>query len=169
MYKIISEDILLIYKTPYDTVVRYFYNVHYEMREINKFLPERPLNMLEDKFVKEYTYNPQFVIHAALKENDVYDWKPESPIQIYYCEGDEQVSYKNALVAYETMKKNGSKLVQLRHAGKKFNHSECAIYSSIYTKLFFDSIRNGSKKGNKGNIFRRILISLGRMVDKGSF
>jgi hypothetical protein len=169
VYKIIPDDFYQIYKSPYDTVVKFFYNGQYEMGEINKYLPNRPVEMIEEKYVKEFTENPQFALHAAIKDNDVYNWKPESPMQLCYCKGDEQVTYKNAIVAYEAMKKNGSNMVKLRHGGKKFNHFKCAIYSSMYTKLFFDSIRNGSKKGNRGNIFKRILIGLGRMADKGSF
>ena len=169
VYKVIPGDILQIYKSPYDTVVRFFYNEQFEMGEINKYLPERPVDMIEDSYVKEFTENPQFAMHAAVKDNNVYDWKPESPVQICYCKGDEQVTYKNALVAFEAMKKNGSKLVKLRHGGKKFDHFKCAIYSSMYTKLFFDSMRNGSKNGNRGNIFKRMLIGFGRMADKGSF
>jgi len=47
------------------------------------------------------------------------------------------------------MKKNGSKTIKLRRATKKFGHVNCAIFTSIYTKMWFDSFRKGSKKAAK--------------------
>lgn len=167
VYDLIPGDINQIYKFPYDTVVQYFYDGNHEMGEINPYLPAVPMNMIKEEYVNEFVTNPDFPFYKAIRENDLYDWKPESPMQLCYCKNDEQVTYKNAIVAYETMKKNGSKLVRLRHAGKKFNHSKCAIYSSMYTKLFFDSFRHGSKKGRRGNAFKRMIIGFGKMIDSG--
>ncbi|MBE2247479.1 MAG: hypothetical protein IAE67_09495 [Candidatus Competibacteraceae bacterium] len=167
VYDLLPGDIYQIYKFPYDTVIRHFYNGQYEMGEINPYLPAVPIEMIKEEFVTEFTTNPDFPFFEAIRQNNLYDWKPESPMQLCFCKGDEQVTYKNAIVAYETMKKNGSKYVKLRHAGKKFNHYKCAIYTSMYSKLFFDSIRNGSKKGTRGNAFKRMLIGMGKMVDSG--
>lgn len=166
VYHIIEEDIHTIYKNPYDTVVRYFYNGEYEMGDINKHLPAVPGDMIKEEWVKVYTTDSSFKLHQALRMNNVYDWKPESPMQICYCQADEQVTYRNALVAYETMRSNGSKLVKLRSGGKRFGHFTCAIYSSMNTKLFFNSIRHGHKKGTRGNIFSRMLIGLGKAFAK---
>ena len=47
-------------------------------------------------------------------------------MQICYCKADEEVYYKNALVAHEYMKSNGANHNRLRHTGKKFNHFDCA-------------------------------------------
>jgi hypothetical protein len=58
------------------------------------------------------------------------------------------------------MKENGSKSVKLRRAAKKFGHVSCAIFTSIYTKMWFDSFRNGSKKGRKGPWLKRFLLYL---------
>lgn len=161
-YQIIEDDISTIYQHPYDTVVRYFYNGKYEMGEINKHLPDVPKDMIKEEWIKKFINDSTFKLHEALKDNDVYNWKPEAPMQLCFCEGDEQVTYKNAIVAYNTMKQNGSNLVRLRSGGKKFDHFKCAIFSSMNTKLFFNSIRNGHKKGTKGDLFKRMLIGMAK-------
>ena len=99
-----------------------------------------------------------------MKENSVHDWKAESPVQLCYCEADEEVKYENAIVAHAKMKDNGTKHVTLRHVGKKFSHRQCADYACIYTKFFFDSFRKGSKKGRKGPVHKRFLLSLAKMI-----
>ncbi|GAB3274121.1 hypothetical protein GCM10027347_46810 [Larkinella harenae] len=44
---------------------------------------------------------------AALADNDVYDWKPAKPLQLYHGMADPQVFYLNSLRAYEAMKARG--------------------------------------------------------------
>ena len=83
------------------------------------------------------------------------DWKPESPIQLCYCNADKIVLYENALVAQKKMKENRSTSVKLRRVGKKFGHVECALFASIYTKMWFDSFRKGSKKERRDPILKR--------------
>jgi hypothetical protein len=63
------------------------------------------------------------------------------------------------------MNENGSKTIKLRKAANKLGHLNCALVSSIYTKLWFDSFRKGSKKGRKGPWVKRFLLHLqkGRM------
>ena len=56
------------------------------------------------------------------------------------------------------MKENGSKKAKLCKAAKKFGHLECAIHTSIYTKMWFDSFSKGSKKGRNGNWVKRFLL-----------
>lgn len=162
VYDIVDGEISSIYKHPYDTVVEYFYTGEYEMGDINEHLPAVPKEMIKDEWVEAFTKDTTFKLHDALKENDVYDWKPEAPMQICYCEADEQVTYKNAIVAYNAMKENGSDLVRLRSGGKTLDHFKCAIFSSMNTKLFFNSIRHGHKKGTRGDAFKRMLIGIAK-------
>lgn len=162
-YKFYKEDIITAFKPPYDSIMAPLFNGEKNLKQINKSLPEIPKDMLRDDLVNEFLNNPDFPFKKLLHQNNVYDWKPESPVQLCYCKGDEQVSYKNSLVAYKKMRENGSNLVKLRHAGKKFGHKKCALYACIYTKFWFDSFVNGSKKGKKGPIMKRFLIGLSKM------
>lgn len=166
VYKMFDDPNALL-KSPYDTTMPPLFNGEYKMGEINKQLPEVPSDMIKEEFVEQFLNNPDFVFTKALEMNNVYDWKPEAPMQICYCKADEQVYYKNALVAYETMrKKHGAKNVRLRHAGKKYGHNKCALFSAIYTKMYFDSFLKGSEKGRKGPVFKRFLITLSKLKIK---
>ncbi|HIF14310.1 MAG TPA: hypothetical protein EYQ86_02860 [Bacteroidetes bacterium] len=120
--------------------------------------------MLKEKMLKEYMQDQNFFFRKILRENCVHDWKPEAPVQLCYCEADEEVKYENAIVAHAKMKENGAKHVKLRSVGKKYSHRQCADYACIYTKFFFDSFRKGSKKGRKGPVHKRFLLSLAKLI-----
>ena len=160
------ENPSALLKAPYDSLIAPMYNGAFSMGQINKLLPEVPKDMIKDEYIKEFLENPDFVFTKALEANNVFDWKPEAPMQICYCQSDEQVYYKNALVAHKAMKEKGAKNVRLRHAGKKYGHNKCALFSAIYTKMYFDSFLKGSKKGRKGPVFKRFLITLSKIKIK---
>ena len=58
------------------------------------------------------------------------------------------------------MKENGSESVKLRKVSEKLGHVNCALFASIYTKMWFDSFRNGSEKGRKGPWLKRLALYL---------
>lgn len=165
-YNFWEGDIYDIFKEPYKTIIKEKLNNKNKLREVSKLLPEIPADMILDSLVEEIKNNPDFPFMVALKENNVYDWKPESPIMLCYCNADEQVTYKNAFVARDKMKENGAKRVIMRNGGRKYDHNTCALFSLMNTKFFFDSFRNGNKKGSKGNVGKRFLVSLAKLSVK---
>lgn len=155
-------DINVVFQSPYDTLLPPLYDGYHKFGAINDVMPSVPKDIMKPELIEAFMNGEVPQLIDALKDNDVYDWAPKAPTQICYCTADEQVSYKNALVAYKTMKKNGAERVVLRQSGKKFNHGTCALYTSIYTKMWFDSFVKGSKKGKKGPAFKRFLINLSK-------
>ena len=101
----ITDDYSKLFRTPYDSLVPILYNGEYSMSEINKFLPEIPADVVHPDMLDQYKNNPDFKFNFALKENDLLDWKPETPTQLCYCNADKIVLYENALVAQQKMKK----------------------------------------------------------------
>lgn len=162
VYKLVPDEKLL-FKAPYDSILPPMFDGKHSMREINKVLPEVPKDIIADDILKAFLEDTTFAFRKALQANDVYNWKPEAPVLLCYCKGDEQVSYKNALTAERVMKLNGAKNVKLNHSGKKFGHNTCALYTSIYTKMWFDSFVAGSKNGRKGPVFKRMLVNLSKV------
>jgi hypothetical protein len=71
--------------------------------------------------------HPFFV---AAQDNDLYQWVPESPVQMYYCTLDEQVFYENALVAEAWMNENGSTSVTTVDGGP-LDHGGCALLAIL--------------------------------------
>ncbi len=167
VYEIVPKETFYeIFKPPYDTLIPKLFDGKHNRGQVNKALPKIPTEMVVDDMVKEYVENPQYKFTLALKENDLYNWKPEAPVQMCYCNADEQVTYKNALVAEKQMKALGAKNVKALRAGKKYGHQKCALFAAIYTKMYFDSFRKGHKNGKKGPILHRLLIGLSKLKVK---
>lgn len=164
-YKVFPEtDFYDVFAEPYDTLIPWmFKSKKHGVGDINAMLPKVPKDMVKPKFIEQYQNDPDFTLRKELVNNSVFDWKPESPVQICYCKGDEEVLYTNALVAHKTMKENGAENITLRHTGKRYNHRQCADFSVVYTKYYFDSFRKGSKKGRKGPLFKRWLIGIAKL------
>lgn len=66
----------------------------------------------------------------AAQDNDLYQWVPQSPIQMYYCTLDEQVFYDNTLVAEAWMNENGATEVTTVNGGP-LNHGGCALLAIL--------------------------------------
>ena len=70
------------------------------------------------------------------------------------------------MLAYNTVIENGAKHVRLKQVGKKYNHRQCADFSVIHTKYYFDSFRKGSERGRKGPLLRRFVLGMGKLFRK---
>jgi len=169
IYQLTEGDFHSIFKSPYDDVVRTHYEGAHAIWDINPLLPEMITDMLNDELVEAFKTDSSFPLRKALRDNDVYEWKPDAPMLICYCQGDEQVTYKNALVAFDYMQKQGASKVQLRNCGKKFNHIQCAVFANIYTKLYFDTIRKGHTDGKKGNAIKRGMVNFSKFIAPGYY
>jgi len=169
VYNLFDEDFTTLFKAPYDTVVAKYYDGNYDIWDINPLMPEVPVTMLKDEYVQKYISSNPEILQKVLKDNDVYDWKPEAPMQLCYCQSDEQVFYINSYVAYDKMKANGSKFVRKQSGGKRFDHIQCSVFSSMNTKFFFNTIRRGSKKGRKGYPLKRSIVWLSKTIAPGYY
>ena len=160
VYNITGDSYSNLFVAPYDTLIPTLYKGHLNLFQINDYLPEIPVDMVQPDLVEQYLNNPNFKFRLALEENNLIDWKTDTPTQICYCTEDKRVLKENSFIAYETMLKNGSTNLSLRKAGNKVDHIECAGYAFVYTKLWFNSFKKGSKKGRRGNIFKRLALSI---------
>lgn len=154
------------FKPQYAAMLPSYYDGKHTMNEINKVMPEVPKDILTDEFLQGYSKEEKFPFKLAIAENSLHNWKPETPVLFCYCKADEQVNYKNAIVASDAMKLKGAKNIQLRQTSKKMGHKSCAVFSSVYAKMYFDSFVKGSKKGRKGPLINRMALSLAKMKVK---
>lgn len=160
VYKIFpsEEEFRGIFKPEYLHVLDKILVKEHGVGDINSMLPSKPFEMIVPYFYDQYKNNPDFIFTKVLEENNTYKWVPEAPVQFCYCKGDEEVYYKNSIVAMEWMKANGAKRIIDREVSESFNHRQCADYAVMYTKFFFDSFRNGFEKGRKGNFIKNTLV-----------
>ena len=164
-YNIFPDDsIYNIFNHPYDSIVLDAFSKDKVFKgnaldEINSLLPIIPVDMIKEDIVDLYHKDDSF-LKIFLKENSVYDWKPNAPVQLCYCKSDEEVLYENSILAYKSMRNNGAKNITKKCVSRKYNHVECAGFSTIHTKFFFDSFRKGSSKGRKGPFFKRFALKI---------
>lgn len=159
-------DINSIYKHPYDSIIAAYFDEKHSMDQIDNALPHVPKDMLKDTFVNLFITDTNFAMNVELKANSLCDWTPQAPVQLCYCDSDEQVTPENAKVAYRTMKSNGAKHVTLRRVGVDFSHVRCAVVSILYTKMYFDTFLHGSKYGRKGAPGKRLIADLAKALVK---
>ncbi|MCB9230694.1 MAG: prolyl oligopeptidase family serine peptidase [Bacteroidia bacterium] len=161
------DDPSVFFAEPFDTLLFPFYDGTHHMGEVNRVMPEIPNHIIRPEVVEAYQNNPDFPFRKSLRENSVFDWKPEAPVLMCYCKGDEQVNWQNAKVAKKQMKANGAKSVRKLHVARKFGHGQCALFAVLHTKMFFDSIRlHGKQNGTLGPVSQRFLLRLGKWAVK---
>ncbi|MFN8278134.1 MAG: lipase family protein [Chitinophagales bacterium] len=154
-----------ILRAPYNQNIPPLMNGAWPMNVIDAYLPDTAFRCVTDNFLKEFETDEQSPFRRYLKENNVFDWKPEAPTQLCFCDGDKQVTYKNSITAFQTMRRNGSDKVELMRAGKKFDHFNCALFAIMYTKMYFDGFRQGHP-GSHGPYFQRLVLRMGRLIHK---
>ena len=99
-----------------------------------------PKNMLKDEIVDGILNDPDFAFSQALKDNDTFDWAPNAPTNLYYCEGDDQVTFENAILASQVMNDNGAAAVnalQMDSDVALLDHGGCVAPAATSAIFFF--------------------------------
>jgi len=136
-YKIVDlENPYDIFQAPFDTLFPGFFehNDSKTLDELNKLLPKIPMEVVAPQFIKEYQANDNHPFKVRLRENNLTDWIPKAPVQLCYCKGDKEVSYKNSEVAYEQMKAAGVEHIVLNNLSDNLDHNTCAGFAVLASK-----------------------------------
>jgi hypothetical protein len=96
---------------------------------INDFLAGPTVDIVQEGAL-EAMMDPSSAFFAAAQDNDLYQWVPESPVQMYYCTLDEQVFHENTLLTESWMNDNGASTVSSVNGGP-LNHSGCALLAIL--------------------------------------
>ncbi len=91
-------------------------------------------NNIINAFIENDRNNP---LIDALNENNVFDWIPNAPMRMYYCEADEQVPFQNAIFTDSLMNARGAKDVQAISVGDTLNHGACSVPAFLSAEAFF--------------------------------
>lgn len=65
-------------------------------------------NIVTDTFKNGINNNTDTAFMNALKDNDVFDWKPVTPTRLYHGDADDLVPYFNSKTAYDAMVAKGA-------------------------------------------------------------
>lgn len=155
-YGNIYNEISDIFKEPYASMIEEFYNAEVDLFTLNGQLVDAlvanegasvPFFMLQDSVVTNVKNNPNHPINVALRDNNTYDWVPNAPTRLYYCVGDDQVPFRNSIVADSVMNANGALDVAAANLGDNLDHGGCVGPAATATIFFFMGIQDFTMTG----------------------
>ncbi|MBT8189539.1 MAG: T9SS type A sorting domain-containing protein [Bacteroidia bacterium] len=104
----------------------------------------RPRDLLIEEVVDAILNDPMSPFSVVLQDNDTYNWAPEAPTRLYYCEADDVVNFDNAILAEAEMNANGASdlLAVKSDVFTPQDHSGCVLPASFSGILFFGAYQN---------------------------
>ena len=128
--------------SPYDTILPPLFDGTHDMGQINAHMPSVPKHIFKPEMIDSFTNNPNHPFRLALADNDVYNWKPDSPVHIVFCRADKEVDPRNALTLFNTFKANGVTQVDTICASETLPHFQCAQFAVLSMKAFFQPFQD---------------------------
>ncbi len=127
---------------PYDTTIPPLFNGNTSETNINNALPPCNISSILVPAVRSaLTNDPGSPLYQALRDNDLYRWKPIAPVHLYHCSGDQDVLPANSQVAYSNFVAQGASQVQLVDPSPGADHSGCVIPALAAAKAWFDTLK----------------------------
>jgi pimeloyl-ACP methyl ester carboxylesterase len=154
VYGNIYQDLGDIIQSPYnETVLPFFDGAQNEsdMDEVNAILPGELSALLVDTVLTNFESNENHPIWVALRDNDNFDWAPEVPLRLYYCDGDEQVPFTNSTFAETVMNDNGAEDVLSLNVSPGANHGGCILPALSEAFDFFANLASPCVTSNVDN------------------
>jgi hypothetical protein len=108
---------------------------------INAKMNDTVKRIFRDDLLDSFTNNPNHFFRVFLRDNDVYQWVPTSPVKMYFCSLDEKVPFQNSYVAYDYFLTHGCTLTDTVNSGAMM-HTDCAQPSLISAKFWLDSLKD---------------------------
>jgi alpha/beta superfamily hydrolase len=109
--------------------------------EINAAMPAVPTRILKPEYLAAFQASANHPFRLALRDNDLYRWKPRAPLRMYHCLGDQDVIFANSQVAFDNFQNLGATQVRLIDPLPTGDHGECVMPSLLDAKAWFDSLR----------------------------
>jgi hypothetical protein len=144
------ESIDQFFKEPYASAIQQFRDGQISLFNLNTTLIDLltqntgasvTRHMLQDSIVEILRNEPEHPINIALADNDVYDWAPEAPTRLFYCMADDQVAFRNSVVADSVMNLNGAPDIDAIDLNPNYDHGQCVEPALIATSIFFSTFK----------------------------
>jgi hypothetical protein len=148
VYGNLFSDVSEVFKPAYAGLIQQFYVNQITLSDLNEQLIAslianegacRPFKMLQESMVQEILNNPNHPINLALDANDTYDgnWFPVAPFRLFYCMADDQVPFKNSLLARDSFLANGVTNFAINDVMPTADHGACYVPAMTSTLIFF--------------------------------
>ena len=147
----VINDLEEIFLPDYVPLIEEFYQGNIGLFDLNDQLINKliqdfgtnvPNLMIQDSIVNALLNDPTHPFSAALTTYDVADWTPQAPTRLYYCTGDDQVTFRNSVYADSLMNANGAPDVEAIDVDNDADHGECVFPAAFNTFLFFGAYAN---------------------------
>lgn len=133
------------YQEPWATTINNYKNGTIDIGTFGQNLPGNIYHFMNPTFLDAYladTVQPYtHPFRIALSQNANFDWTPQRPVRMIYCNADEQVYFQNALNAEAAMNANGATNVEAILALDGGTHGSCFLPAMLNTITWF----NGQK------------------------
>jgi len=155
VYPELDEELSDIFRAPYvdfiadfragyetgevrlDTLNVQMIRTYMEVEESDQIFPSR---FLTPEFAARIA-DPNDKYVEALRENDTYDFvNPDSTLLIY-CSGDDQVSFRNSIVAADTLNLLGAASTTAVNVGATLSHTDCILPAVRESLDFFEGFQ----------------------------
>ncbi len=135
-----------MFAAPYDALLPPLFDGTHGGGEINDVMPEIPIDIFTPAFVAAFQDDSNHPLRLRLRENDVYDWTPQAPMQLYHCAQDQHVPPENTQVALQRFQQRGAAKVEFIDPLPTGGHGACVGPSLLFAKFWFDSFVAGAAK-----------------------
>jgi len=151
-YGNVYTDIHGFFKEPYVTNIQNFKNGSVTLTTLNAQLVAQlsangdtiTKRMIQDSILEKIVSDSLYPLNLDLKDNDLYNWAPDAPTRLYYCGGDLQVPFQNAIVADSAMNALGAPDTHAVNQGPTLDHGPCVLPSIVASITYFESFLNAS-------------------------
>lgn len=97
-----------------------------------------PRFMFTDSFISDLENNPDSPAQIAMRDNDLFNWVPKTPMRMMYCTADDQVAFTNSTFTDSIMNAAGAENVMAVDVNTTADHGGCVIPATFGTIFFFD-------------------------------
>lgn len=149
MYQNLYDSLEQAFKQVFVEDIRSFRNEEIGVSELNRRLigslqnevgKSIPKELFLGTFLDTVLSDSLHPVNLALADNDTYRWVPQFPMRLYYCMADDQVNFRNSLVAEEYMQTNGAPDVLAIDLLSTGDHGDCVFPALVAALGFFNEI-----------------------------
>ncbi len=140
------DSVAVAFKQPYAEWIEKYYEGIFTLGTLNDLLITKLTQdhgasiskyMFQDSVLNAVATNLDHPVNVALRDNDLYNWAPQSPTRLFYCKADDQVIYLNSVVADSVMNLLGAPDVDAVDVNSTADHGECVVPAVTQAFLFF--------------------------------
>ncbi len=138
IYPSLYDDESQIFKEPFLPVIEPFISTGSGLGLMNQTIVQTlitefgapiPKQIFKDSILNILENEDDHLFNVALRESDVFDWAPVSPVLMLYCPTDDQVPFRNSIIADSVMNLRGAVNTTAMDVsdGRELDHADCAI------------------------------------------